>query len=1349
MRGNSRSLAVLASAASLLLSVAFCDEVRATSDFHHGVIYYSPIQGNDQITSLVAERFDLGVIGSLAYGQDAQTIKNSSPNFQWFVYNSVTDNYVSGLPDNLVEDASIATVAARHGWNHEEAYLHFYDDTTVKLQGQTLFIPGWGGGSATVESEARVPVYYANLSRRAVNFSTPRAKQLNKEVIVGLALDTPFTGATNLYADGIFLDNSANRLWNYGEILSGGHVAETPGHLLIGSATFQTWHWSSNLGPFLTALKDTLETSASWSRDGKRKSSMINVSNSWTDSFVSMDVADVIFTEFQYDPIRNSGLGEVQLAWQRDVLAANAGIRTFYAPLMTKKVSGRAATLSHGEALLGSLAWHLTTRTEQSIEFLFGDVTSPRTAGWDTLTWHGCVDVVNNQLGTVVGDPYVLAQGTDPVGYPYKVTARNYTNGLVLVRNRGRWDEGIEPETAVSVPLPASLASVEPSGAIGAPVSAFSMRNGTGAIFLQNVTVSPPVAAFTGTPTSGAAPLTVVFTDQSTNNPTSWSWDFGDGGAAITRNPSHVYAGAGTYTVTLTATNAGGSDPETKTNYITVSAAPPPPVAAFTGTPTSGTAPLTVVFTDQSTNNPTSWSWDFGDGGTATTRNPSHVYAAAGSYSVSLTATDAGGSDPETKTNYITVTAPTPPPVAAFIGTPTSGVAPLTVAFAHQSTNNPTSWSWSFGDGGTATTQSPSHVYEAAGTYTVTLTATNASGSDSETKTNYITVTAPTPPPVAAFTGRPTSGVSPLTVTFTDQSTNNPTSWSWDLGDGGTATTQSPSHVYEAAGTYSVTLTATNAGGSDPETKTNYITVTAPPSPPPPVAAFIGTPRSGTTPLSVTFTDKSTNAPISWSWDFGDGSSSIERDPSHAYATVGTYSVQLTVSNPDGSDSETQREYITVTRLDPDIDVTPPARVTDLQGFPLGPEALQLRWTAVGDDGLDGQAARYSVRWSLEPITVDTWNTLDLLAAVPVPAQSGFPEGFDQSGLHAGEKYYFALVVLDEGGNASEMSNVAVVMLPDAIDTAPPNRPTGVLAVFGDERVTISWNPSPDPDVAGHRVYRRVADTSPALQAPEGLEGTNYYDRGVVPGETYGYSVTAIDRSGNESPTSSETWITIPVDQQVPLVLGIDYLKSSGAEVDLNRVRIRWSTRPGPDLVGFNVYRERLDSAKPDPGDRRSAGGAGSSGELIDPAGPMLRLTEEMLPGAGPHEFTESPLPAPGTYRYWVEAAGHSVARQLLNPIEVSIDRRVGTGLDLFPNPMVHDVTASFFLERSQQLRVEIYSASGRLIYRELQTSPDAGLQNWQWNGVQSDGREAASGTYFLIVSSGQSTHRGRIVVTR
>ncbi len=172
----------------------------------------------------------------------------------------------------------------------------------------------------------------------------------------------------------------------------------------------------------------------------------------------------------------------------------------------------------------------------------------------------------------------------------------------------------------------------------------------------------------------------------------------------------------------------------------------------------------------------------------------------------------------------------TNPPTAGFVGSPTSGDINLAVNFTDQSTNGPTSWSWTFGDGGTSSAQNPSHTYTVAGTYTVSLTATNANGNDTNTKVGYINATQPSAnPPVADFSGTPTSGDAPLVVNFTDLSTNTPSSWSWTFGDGGTSSAQNPSYTYTTAGTYTVSLTATNAFGNDTKTATNYITVNTPP----------------------------------------------------------------------------------------------------------------------------------------------------------------------------------------------------------------------------------------------------------------------------------------------------------------------------------------------------------------------------------------------------------------------------------------------------------------------------------------------------------------------------------------
>ena len=174
--------------------------------------------------------------------------------------------------------------------------------------------------------------------------------------------------------------------------------------------------------------------------------------------------------------------------------------------------------------------------------------------------------------------------------------------------------------------------------------------------------------------------------------------------------------------------------------------------------------------------------------------------------------------------------------------------------------------------------------------------------------------------PIADFSADDTTPDIGQTITFSDLSTNIPTSWAWTIEgtentdyqfvDATSATSQNPKAQFLAAGTYDVSLTATNSAGSDVEAKTDYITVTGASSPP--VAAFSGTPRFGTGYVTVQFTDLSTNNPTSWTWDFGDGLTSSEQNPSHLFLGAGYYTVTLTASNSAGSDSETKVNYIYV-----------------------------------------------------------------------------------------------------------------------------------------------------------------------------------------------------------------------------------------------------------------------------------------------------------------------------------------------------------------------------------------------------------------------------------------------------
>ncbi len=409
--------------------------------------------------------------------------------------------------------------------------------------------------------------------------------------------------------------------------------------------------------------------------------------------------------------------------------------------------------------------------------------------------------------------------------------------------------------------------------------------------FTQTVTIAtPPTANFTATPTAGCAPLTVQFTSTSSANTVGYAWQFPGGtpSTSMAQNPSVVYASAGVYAVTLTVSNTAGTHTAAQTNYISVNTTPVP---AFTSS-TSGT---TVAFANTSSN-AVSYAWNFGDAGTSTAANPSHTYAADGTYTVVLSATNACGT---TTSSQIVVIAT--PPSAGFTAMNTTGCAPLSVQFTNASSVNATTYNWQFpgGSPSSSTAQNPTVVYPTAGVYSVTLTASNTTGTSTATQSNLVTVTTT---PTASFTNN-TAG---STTSFTNTSANA-TTYTWSFGDGGNSTAASPSHTYATDGTYTVTLTATNACGTTTATQSVVIVL-------PPTASFTASTTSGCVPLTVQFTSTSSANTTAYSWQFpgGNPGSSTAPNPSVTYATPGMYSVVLTAGNAAGTHTATQTNLISV-----------------------------------------------------------------------------------------------------------------------------------------------------------------------------------------------------------------------------------------------------------------------------------------------------------------------------------------------------------------------------------------------------------------------------------------------------
>jgi PKD repeat protein len=232
----------------------------------------------------------------------------------------------------------------------------------------------------------------------------------------------------------------------------------------------------------------------------------------------------------------------------------------------------------------------------------------------------------------------------------------------------------------------------------------------------------------------------------------------------------------------------------------------------------------------------------------------------------------------------------------------------LTCQFTDVSTDGDgslTAWTWRFGDGTTSEERQPSHTYAGSGTFTVRLTVTDDEGATDESSDD-VTVTAPSEPP----SNQPPQAqfdisCQDLRCTFTDQSEDDGSieSWHWDFGDGGTSSEQNPSHTYASGGRYDVVLTVTDdEGAADSRTHTAEPEEPAPPPPAndPPDAEF----ELDCQELRCTFVDRSTDddgSVVSWQWNFGDGGTSTQRNPTYDYATGGHYEVLLMVTDDDGA----------------------------------------------------------------------------------------------------------------------------------------------------------------------------------------------------------------------------------------------------------------------------------------------------------------------------------------------------------------------------------------------------------------------------------------------------------------
>ncbi|MBX2872248.1 MAG: PKD domain-containing protein [Saprospiraceae bacterium] len=365
-------------------------------------------------------------------------------------------------------------------------------------------------------------------------------------------------------------------------------------------------------------------------------------------------------------------------------------------------------------------------------------------------------------------------------------------------------------------------------------------------------------------------------------------WDFGTGETSQLANPTYEFPSTGTYTISLSGSIGETGCTDTLTKQLTIVE---PPEAQIQGVDLEGCAPYPATFSSQGSVGDF-YRWDFGDGNGSTDQNPQHIFPAAGNYTVRLTVSSMQGCEADTILSGITVF---PSPDAAFsIPDQICGLpAELTLENLSVGADD---YTWTLSNGTISELRSPMLVIDEGQVLDINLLVANQFGCQ-DTVSNAIEVRDQA---VADFILEPGTGCDPLPVAFTNYSQGN--QFEWDFGDGNFSAEEQPVHTYTEPGTYTVNLIASfNGVCRDTLDFMGEVNVLASP-----FANFDWIPvtQNGQTSREINFVNQSEDA-VSYFWDFGDGTTSTEENPSHLYGEGQTWQVLLQATNSLGCVDDT------------------------------------------------------------------------------------------------------------------------------------------------------------------------------------------------------------------------------------------------------------------------------------------------------------------------------------------------------------------------------------------------------------------------------------------------------------
>lgn len=370
---------------------------------------------------------------------------------------------------------------------------------------------------------------------------------------------------------------------------------------------------------------------------------------------------------------------------------------------------------------------------------------------------------------------------------------------------------------------------------------------------------------------------------------TQYSWSMGDNTFYNTPSVNHVYANPGYYNVRLIVSDTSKCNlADTFTSQVFIPASVD---ATFSVSNSNGCKPLTVNYSVPFgiTSN---YNWSFGDGGTSSIHNPTHTFTQAGVYTTRLIVTDSTSCNKaDTAIATITVIDSSANAAFQFIRTFFGCDSVQITVWSNYTGEDSQTWDW--GDGSPlATTDTASHVYSTAGTFTITHILVDSKQICKPIDTSKIAISLT--PLNISYTIPDTGGCLPFTAQFIGNSALLSTNFVWLFGDGSTATSDTAYHTYNTTGTFNVVLLATDTNacvGTD--TAYAHITVINDSA----IANFtLNVLNACDSNLVVDLINTSTNA-VSYVWNFGDGTSSVNLNESHNYTIPGTYYITLTATD--------------------------------------------------------------------------------------------------------------------------------------------------------------------------------------------------------------------------------------------------------------------------------------------------------------------------------------------------------------------------------------------------------------------------------------------------------------------